>query len=80
MQWWINRVRDIKSSPNPERVKSTIFEGILSSKLPDEEKTDLRLASEAQLTVFAGEGTTGMPNPNFSLLPLYAATPRHLIC
>jgi hypothetical protein len=31
----------------------------LSSNLPPEEKTDLRLASEAQLTVFAGEGTTG---------------------
>ncbi|MCJ1437947.1 hypothetical protein MMC27_007334 [Xylographa pallens] len=56
--WWIDRVRDIKASPNPERVKSTIFEGILSSSLPPEEKTDLRLASEAQLTVFAGEGTT----------------------
>ncbi|KAJ8063550.1 hypothetical protein OCU04_007422 [Sclerotinia nivalis] len=57
--WWIERVREIKSSPNPERVKSTIFEGILnSSSLPPEEKTDHRLASEAQLTVFAGEGTT----------------------
>ncbi|KAL9118013.1 MAG: hypothetical protein Q9187_005443 [Circinaria calcarea] len=55
--WWINRVRDIKALPNPERVKNTIFEGILSSSLP-EEKADLRLASEAQLTVFAGEGTT----------------------
>jgi hypothetical protein len=57
--WWITQVRAIRSSPNPERVKSTIFEGILNSKLPDEEKTDLRLASEAQLVVFAGEGTTG---------------------
>lgn len=58
-QWWIDRVHEIKGSPNPERVKSTIFEGILNSKLPEEEKTDARLASEAQLTVFAGEGTTG---------------------
>ena len=57
--WWITQVRAIRSSPNPERVMSTIFEGILNSKLPDEEKTDLRLASEAQLVVFAGEGTTG---------------------
>jgi cytochrome P450 len=57
--WWINQVRAIRSSPNPERVKSTIFEGILNSKLPDVEKTDVRLASEAQLVVFAGEGTTG---------------------
>ena len=40
-------------------MKSTIFEGILNSTLPDEEKTDARLASEAQLVVFAGEGTTG---------------------
>ena len=61
-------MRDIKASPNPERVKSTIFEGILSSSLPPEEKTDLRLASEAQLTVFAGEGTTGRKCPSFSLL------------
>jgi hypothetical protein len=58
-QWWIERVREIRSSPNPERVKSTIFEGILNSTLPDEEKIDTRLASEAQLIVFAGEGTTG---------------------
>ncbi|XDG09712.1 hypothetical protein ABKA04_009327 [Annulohypoxylon sp. FPYF3050] len=56
--WWIAQVRDIRNSPNPERVKSTIFEGILSSSLPPEEKTDERLASEAQLVVFAGEGTT----------------------
>jgi len=32
---------------------------VLSSTLPDEEKTDFRLASETQLVVFAGEGTTG---------------------
>lgn len=45
-------------SPNPERVKSTIFDGILNSKLPPADKTDARLASEAQLVIFAGEGTT----------------------
>ncbi|KAI0441396.1 cytochrome P450 [Xylaria telfairii] len=56
--WWITKVREIKASPNPERIKSTIFEGILGSTLPPEEKADRRLASEAQLVVFAGEGTT----------------------
>jgi len=56
--WWLTKVREIRKSPNPERVKSTIFEGILNSSLPPEEKTDERLASEAQLVVFAGEGTT----------------------
>ncbi|KAL8841191.1 MAG: hypothetical protein Q9170_001045 [Blastenia crenularia] len=46
------------SSPNPEEVKSTIFEGILSSSLPEEEKTDARMAHDAQLIGLAGEGTT----------------------
>lgn len=59
LQWWVNKVREIRTSSNPERIKSTIFEGILESSLPPEEKTDIRLASEAQLIVFAGEGTTG---------------------
>lgn len=59
MQWWIDKVREIRASKNPERVKNTVFEGILNSSLPPEEKTDIRLASEAQLIVFAGEGTTG---------------------
>lgn len=57
---WIERVDEVRNSPNPEKIKTTIFEGVLSSKLPDEEKTNLRLAHEAQLVVFAGEGTTGM--------------------
>ena len=52
-------MREIRNSPNPEKVKTTIFEGLLNSSLPAEEKTDARLASEAQLVVFAGEGTTG---------------------
>ncbi|KAJ5427840.1 hypothetical protein N7491_008282, partial [Penicillium cf. griseofulvum] len=56
--WWIDRVREIRNSPNPERIKSTIFEGILNSNLPAADKTDTRLASEAQLVIFAGEGTT----------------------
>ncbi|OQE88987.1 hypothetical protein PENNAL_c0015G00095 [Penicillium nalgiovense] len=56
--WWIDKVREIRASNNPERLKSTVFEGILNSSLPPEEKTDIRLASEAQLIVFAGEGTT----------------------
>lgn len=60
MQWWITKVREIRQSPNPDRVKSTIFEGILNSSLPEAEKEDERLASEAQLVVFAGEGTTGI--------------------
>ncbi|KAK7724451.1 hypothetical protein SLS63_008708 [Diaporthe eres] len=56
--WWLERVREIRNSPNPERIKSTIFEGILNSSLPEEDKTDARLAAESQLIVFAGEGTT----------------------
>jgi hypothetical protein len=52
---WLEQVENIRKSPNPERVKNTIFEGILSSKLPDEEKTNARLAHEAQLVVFAGQ-------------------------
>ena len=55
---WIEKVEEIRSSKNPDSVKNTIFEGILNSKLPEEEKTTARLAHEAQLVVFAGEGTT----------------------
>ncbi|KAL2130930.1 hypothetical protein VTI74DRAFT_5755 [Chaetomium olivicolor] len=55
---WLEQVENIRKSPNPERVKNTIFEGILSSKLPAEEKTNARLAHESQLVVFAGQGTT----------------------
>ncbi|KAI9148341.1 N-acetyltryptophan 6-hydroxylase ivoC [Paramyrothecium foliicola] len=56
---WMEQVVSIKTSPNPERAKSTIFEGILSSnKLPEEEKSNDRMAHEAQLVVFAGQGTT----------------------
>ncbi|EQB51421.1 hypothetical protein CGLO_09036 [Colletotrichum gloeosporioides Cg-14] len=55
---WIEKVEEIRNSKNPDSAKNTIFEGILNSKLPDEEKTIPRLAHEAQLVVFAGEGTT----------------------
>lgn len=78
----MEKVKEIRNSPNPERVKSTIFEGILNSKLPDEEKSDARLAHEAQLIVLAGQGTTGKPNdpslptpkptPNLPIHPAYA--------
>jgi cytochrome P450 len=57
-EWWIKKVHEIRSSNDPERIKNTIFGGILNSSLPEEEKTDERLASEAQLVIFAGEGTT----------------------
>jgi cytochrome P450 len=58
VQWWINKVREIRESNDPDRAKNSIFGGILSSSLPAEEKTDHRLTSEAQLVVFAGENTT----------------------
>ncbi|KAI1106148.1 cytochrome P450 [Jackrogersella minutella] len=56
--WWLEQVQEIRKSSDVQRVRQTIFGGILSSKLPDEEKSNARLASEAQLVVFAGEGTT----------------------
>ncbi|KAI1319321.1 cytochrome P450 [Xylariaceae sp. FL0255] len=56
--WWIEKVRNIRESPSLKPIKGTIFDGILQSSLPPGEKTDQRLASEAQLVIFAGEGTT----------------------
>ncbi|KAM7188881.1 Cytochrome P450 [Naviculisporaceae sp. PSN 640] len=56
--WWMDQVHAMRKEPDSEKAKQTIFRGILNSKLPPEEKTDIRLASEAQLVVFAGEGTT----------------------
>nr|POE87145.1 trichodiene oxygenase [Quercus suber] len=56
--WWIDKVRDIRNSKDRDRVKKSIFDGILNSSVPESEKSDKRLASEAQLIVFAGEGTT----------------------
>ncbi len=58
--WWIDRVREIRDAPDTAaKAKSTIFEGILSSDLPKEDLSEKRLSAEAQLIVFAGEGTTG---------------------
>ncbi|KAF5849060.1 hypothetical protein GGP41_005969 [Bipolaris sorokiniana] len=54
--WWLKKVEEIRTSNDPERIKSTIFGGVLNSSIPDVEKTNHRLASEAQLVVFAGEG------------------------
>ena len=36
-----------------------IFDGVLNSNLPEEEKFTARLGHEAQLTVLAGQDTTG---------------------
>ncbi|XXH02877.1 hypothetical protein Hte_009265 [Hypoxylon texense] len=58
-QWRIDRVREIRNSPDPNAIRSTIFEGILASSLPEEEKTDARMAHDAQLIVLGGESTTG---------------------
>ncbi|OTB00608.1 hypothetical protein M426DRAFT_65572 [Hypoxylon sp. CI-4A] len=58
-KWWINRVREIRDSPDTNAIKSTIFEGIMASSLPKDEKTDARMAHDAQLIVLAGESTTG---------------------
>ncbi|KAI0855717.1 cytochrome P450 CYP682H1 [Xylaria cubensis] len=68
--WWLDQVHSIRKSGDPQRAKQTIFGGILASKLPEEEKSDVRLASEAQLVVFAGEGTTawGLNSALYELL------------
>lgn len=55
----MEKVREIRASPDQTKINRTIFAGILGSSLPDEEKTDMRLASESQLVIFAGEGTVG---------------------
>ena len=59
---WVQQVEEIRKSPSPDRIKTTIFEGVLNSKLPEIEKSNARMAHEAQLVVFAGQGTTGMSN------------------
>ena len=52
-------MREIRESSDGEsRTKSTIFEGILTSDLPHHDLAATRLAAEAQLISFAGEGTT----------------------
>lgn len=60
-QQWINMVHEVKESSDMSMAKGTIFEGILSHGLPSEDLTSERLLAEAQLIVFAGEGTTGKP-------------------
>ncbi|KAI1799353.1 cytochrome P450 [Daldinia bambusicola] len=57
--WRVNVVRRIRQSRGPSALNSTIFEGILDSSLPEEEKTDARMAHDAQLIILAGESTTG---------------------
>ncbi|KAI0096385.1 cytochrome P450 [Nemania sp. FL0031] len=57
---WMEQVVNIKNSPNPDRVKSAIFEGIPNSNVPENEKENSRLAHKAQLVRFTGQGTTGM--------------------
>ncbi|KAK4184563.1 cytochrome P450 [Podospora australis] len=62
--YWINKVREIRGdAPTIQdasiaKTKNTIFEGIVRAGLPGEDLTDKRLAAEAQLIIFAGEGTT----------------------
>jgi hypothetical protein len=55
----MQQIDDIKSSDDPDAGKGTIFDGVLKSKLPEEEKATVRLGHEAQLTVLAGQDTTG---------------------
>ncbi|GAW17834.1 hypothetical protein ANO14919_073010 [Xylariales sp. No.14919] len=55
---WVNKLRELHNSPNPDNIRSTIFQGVLEGTLPTEDKSYWRLVNEAQLIVFAGEGTT----------------------
>ena len=62
------QVDEIKSSKDKEAGKDTIFNGVLKSNLPAEEKATARLGHEAQLTVLAGQDTTGKIRHRISLL------------
>lgn len=53
------QVDEIKGSKDKDAGKDTIFNGVLKSNLPEEEKATARLGHEAQLTVLAGQDTTG---------------------
>lgn len=58
-QQWMDMVHEIRASPSMSKAHGTIFEGIMNQGLPAEDLTSKRLLAEAQLIVFAGEGTTG---------------------
>ena len=53
------QIDQIKNSKDKDAGKDTIFDGVLKSNLPEEEKATARLGHEAQLTVLAGQDTTG---------------------
>jgi hypothetical protein len=55
----MDQIHTLRNSSDTRPLKESIFGGILTSKLPAEEKSDYRMANEAQLVVIAGEGTTG---------------------
>ncbi|KAF2835994.1 cytochrome P450 [Patellaria atrata CBS 101060] len=55
---WIKQIEDIRTSPDLKSNNSTIFHGVLNSKLPPEEKSPSRLYQDAQQLVFAGQDTT----------------------
>ncbi len=56
---WSNIGRTMSGEPlKTNDAKKTIFQEILSSKLPDEDKTQKRLAEEAQIVVGGGVETT----------------------
>ncbi|ERF75987.1 hypothetical protein EPUS_01353 [Endocarpon pusillum Z07020] len=55
---WMAQIDQIKNSKDKDAGKDTIFDGVLKSKLPEEEKATARLGHEAQLTVLAGQDTT----------------------
>jgi hypothetical protein len=40
VQWWVEKVPEIRNSKNPEQAKNTISGGILDSSLPAADKTD----------------------------------------
>lgn len=63
-QGWMAQVDEIKNSKDKDAGKDTIFDGVLKSNLPESEKATVRLGHEAQLTVLAGQDTTGKTGMN----------------